>query len=126
MFSQYDVPIWDTLPWVPGSIPDSESHVVCRLTYAPGYFYEWPMTMEGQILIKEPDRLSTSKAKHRRGKMLSCIPNEKTEDLLKYTIKRLHSTRGIAGWAIRRYMPEPFVMAKLAGFPKRNVLDDAK
>jgi len=42
---------------------------------------------------------------------------------LKHRIIRTHSTRGIVGWAIRRYTAEPFIMAKLAGFEKHNITD---
>ena len=105
---------------------DHENYLVCRLTYAPGYFYEWTMTMEGQILTNQPVQFSTCGPKGRREKIMSCVPSNDPLSWIPYAIKRLHSTRGITGWAIRRYLSEPLVMAKLAGFPIHNIMDDAK
>ena len=91
-------------------------HVVCRLYYAENWFYEWKMTENGKIL-------DTSLFTSYRDRMLSAMPSYRDSGL-KYSVIQSHSTRGIVGWAIRRYATEQYVMAKLAGFDIYDISDD--
>jgi len=122
----YDIDHIDEITLVrPDPIPSATKHIVCQLWLDDESFLEWKMTESGEILAYTEQTLKRNKRPkwYMRERMYYRQFNKKKNSVVKYSIRRIYSTRGLMGWFIRRYVGESFVIAKMTGFDRYRFQD---
>jgi len=119
-------------------LPNSSSpisRVVGQIWLPNDRFLEWNMTWHGEIDIDDDNPIFGVSNKRRslwwpnstsRPKLVYFVPRAPAlwvtgSPWLRHVARKSISTRGITGWAIRRYVGESFTMAKMAGFKEYRV-----